>query len=51
MGVFSSLFTPSIEAPVTKIIRDARARTIMMTPRAAEAPAPDLSLPGGGARP
>jgi NADH-quinone oxidoreductase subunit M len=33
MGVFSSLFTPSIEKPVMKIIQDARARTLPSTDR------------------
>jgi NADH-quinone oxidoreductase subunit M len=33
MGVFSSFFTPSLETPVLKIIKDARSRTAVMDTR------------------
>ena len=33
MGVFSSFFTPSLETPVLKIIKDARSRTAVMETR------------------
>ncbi len=38
MGVFSSLFTPSLERPVMKIIEDARAKTAPMGGRISLAP-------------
>lgn len=42
MGVFSSLFTPSLETPILKIIQDARAKTVMHDNRMSiiEMPAP-----------
>ena len=51
MGVFSSLFTPSLETPVNKIIRDARARSILMTGRMSEAPRATRPLSEEGALP
>ena len=55
MGVFSSVFTPSLEKPVMKIIQDARAKSLTMgggvriAPSARPAPTPSepQAEPGG----
>jgi NADH:ubiquinone oxidoreductase subunit 4 (subunit M) len=51
MGVFSSVFTPSIEMPVTQIIRDARAKSIAVTGRRVADPALLQPRVGEGAQP
>ncbi|MBK5257320.1 MAG: NADH-quinone oxidoreductase subunit M, partial [Vicinamibacteria bacterium] len=51
MGVFSSLFTPSLEAPVTKIIRDARARSTSMSERLTLTPARSGPIAAEGEHP
>jgi NADH-quinone oxidoreductase subunit M len=48
MGVFSSCFTPSIEAPVMRIIQQARIKSRIVEAKAAlSAPAPQATDPGG----
>jgi NADH:ubiquinone oxidoreductase subunit 4 (subunit M) len=45
MGVFSSLFTPSLEKPIMKIIQDANAKASGLSIRLRTVPAPAPASP------